>query len=91
MASQIMWIWLIGIGLLSGYVALISALKGGIAMNNLTQAERDAIQRMDDQVYGDEAESYFEDEEDETDEDATYDEDELALERDEMNEDGNED
>ena len=86
-----MWIWLIGIGLLSGYVALISALKGGIAMNNLTQAERDAIQRMDDQVYGDEAESYFEDEEDETDEDATYDEDELALERDEMNEDGNED
>ena len=60
-------------------------------MNNVTQAERDAIQRMDDQVYGDEAESYFENEEQETDEDATYDEDELALERDEMNKDGNED
>lgn len=29
-------------------------------MNNVTQAERDAIQRMDDQVYGDEAESHFE-------------------------------
>lgn len=37
-------------------------------MNNVTQAERDAIQRMDDQVYGDEAESHFEDEEDEQDE-----------------------
>ena len=60
-------------------------------MNNVTQAERDAIQRMDDQVYGDEAESYFENEEQETDEDATHDEDELALERDKMNEDGNED
>jgi len=36
-------------------------------MNNVTQAERDAIQRMDDQVYGDEAESYFEDEEREED------------------------
>ena len=86
-----MWLWLIGIGLLSGYVALISVLKGEPAMNNVTQAERDAIQRMDDQVYGDEAESYFENEEQETDEDATYDEDELALERDEMNKDGNED
>lgn len=31
-------------------------------MNNATQAERDAIQRMDDQVYGDEDESYFEEE-----------------------------
>jgi hypothetical protein len=60
-------------------------------MNNLSQAERNAIQQMDDQVYGDEAESYFENEEQETDEDATYDEDELALERDEMNGDGNED
>ena len=60
-------------------------------MNNVTQAELNAIQRMDDQVYGDEAESYFENEEQETDEDAAYDEDELALERDEMNEDGNED
>lgn len=37
-------------------------------MNNVTQAERDAIQHMDDQVYGDEAESYFENEEDEQDE-----------------------
>lgn len=36
-------------------------------MNNVTQAERDAIQQMDDQVYGDEAESYFENEEEETD------------------------
>ncbi len=36
-------------------------------MNNVTQAERDAIQRMDDQAYGDEAESYFENEEEETD------------------------
>lgn len=36
-------------------------------MNNVTQAERDAIQRMDDQVYGNEAESYFEDEEGKTD------------------------
>ncbi|GAB5053260.1 MULTISPECIES: hypothetical protein [Pediococcus] len=36
-------------------------------MNNVTQAERDAIQRMDDQVYGDEAESHFEDEEREED------------------------
>lgn len=36
-------------------------------MNNVTQAERDAIQRMDDQVYGDEAESHFEDEEQEED------------------------
>ena len=44
-------------------------------MNNVTQAELNAIQRMDDQVYGDEAESYFENEEQETDEDATYDED----------------
>ena len=86
-----MWLWLIGIGLLSGYVALISFLKGKPAMNNVTQAERDAIQRMDDQVYGDEAESYFENEEQETDEDATYDEDELALERNEMNEEGNKD
>ena len=51
-------------------------------MNNVTQAERDAIQRMDDQVYGNEAESYFEDEDEENDEDATYDEDEQALERD---------
>lgn len=50
-------------------------------MNNLSQAERDAIQRMDDQVYGDEAESHFENEEEETDEDATYDEDEQALEK----------
>ncbi|WP_269451343.1 hypothetical protein [Pediococcus inopinatus] len=33
-------------------------------MNNLSQAERNAVQRMDDQVYGDEAESHFEDEED---------------------------
>jgi len=37
-------------------------------MNNVTQAELNAIQRMDDQVYGDEAESHFEDEEDEQDE-----------------------
>jgi len=66
-------------------------ITGGLTMNNVTQAERNAIQRMDDQVYGDEAESYFENEEQETDEDATYDEDELALERDEMNKDGNED
>lgn len=51
-------------------------------MNNLSQAERDAIQRMDDQVYGDEAESHFENGEQENDEDATYDEDEQALERD---------
>lgn len=51
-------------------------------MNNATQAERDAIQRMDDQVYGDEAESCFENEEENNDEDATYDEDEQALERD---------
>lgn len=50
-------------------------------MNNVTQAERNAVQRMDDQVYGDEAESYFENKEQENDEDATYDEDEQALER----------
>lgn len=37
-------------------------------MNNVTQAERNAVQQMDDQVYGDEAESYFENEEDEQDE-----------------------
>ncbi|WP_260365375.1 hypothetical protein [Pediococcus ethanolidurans] len=37
-------------------------------MNNVTQAERDAIQRMDDQVYGDETESHFEDEEEKTNE-----------------------
>ena len=36
-------------------------------MNNLSQAERNAIQQMDDQAYGDEAESYFENEEEETD------------------------
>ncbi|KJU75160.1 hypothetical protein AH70_09545 [Pediococcus damnosus LMG 28219] len=76
-----MWMWLIGIGLLSGYVALISVLKGGLTMNNVTQAERNAIQQMDNQVYGDEAESYFENEE-ENDEYSEYDEDEQALERD---------
>lgn len=38
-------------------------------MNNVTQAERDAIQQMDDQVYGNEAESHFENEEEEDDED----------------------
>lgn len=37
-------------------------------MNNVTQAERNAVQQMDDQVYGDEAESHFEDEEGKTDE-----------------------
>jgi len=52
-------------------------------MNNISQAELNAIQRMDDQVYGDEAESYFETDEEENDEDATYDEDDQALERDE--------
>lgn len=57
-------------------------------MNNISQAELNAIQRMDDQVYGDEAESYFENEEEENDEDATYDEDDQALER---NEDGDDD
>lgn len=31
-------------------------------MNNLTQTEQNAIQLMDDQAYGDEAESYFEEE-----------------------------
>lgn len=36
-------------------------------MNNLSQAERNAVQQMDDQVYGDEAESYFENEEEEND------------------------
>lgn len=36
-------------------------------MNNLSQAERNAVQQMDDQVYGDEAESYFENEEEKTD------------------------
>lgn len=51
-------------------------------MNNVTQAERNAIQQMDNQVYDDEAESYFENEDEENDEDATYDEDEQALERD---------
>lgn len=51
-------------------------------MNDLTQAERDTIQQIDDQVYGDEAESYFENEGEKNDEDATYDEDEQALERD---------
>lgn len=52
-------------------------------MNNISQAELNAIQRMDDQIYGDEAESYFENEEEENDEDATYDEDDQALERNE--------
>ncbi|PIO80797.1 hypothetical protein BSQ38_03620 [Pediococcus damnosus] len=51
-------------------------------MNNVTQAERNAIQQMDNQVYGDEAESYFENEEEKNDEDATYNEDEQAFERD---------
>lgn len=51
-------------------------------MNNVMQAERDAIQQMDDQVYDDEAESYFENEEEKNDEDTTYDEDEQAFERD---------
>ncbi|MBU7554467.1 hypothetical protein [Pediococcus ethanolidurans] len=54
-------------------------------MNNVTQAERNAIQQMDNQVYSDEAESYFENEQ-ENDEDATYDEDEQAFERDAENE-----
>lgn len=52
-------------------------------MNNISQAELNAIQRMDDQIYGDEAESYFENEEEENDEDATYDEDDQVLERNE--------
>lgn len=52
-------------------------------MNNISQAELNAIQRMDGQIYGDEAESYFENEEEENDEDATYDEDDQALERNE--------
>lgn len=60
-------IWTVGAIGLSGYVALISVLKGGLTMNNVTQAERDAIQQMDDQVYGDEAESHFENEEEEND------------------------
>lgn len=29
MGAQVMWLWLIGIILLIGYVALISTLKGG--------------------------------------------------------------
>lgn len=60
-------IWTVGAIGLSGYVGLISKLKGGLTMNNVTQAERNAIQQMDDQVYGDEAESYFENEEEKTD------------------------
>lgn len=81
MAAQIMWMWLIGIGLLSGYVALISVLKGGLAMYNLSRQDELDVQQMDDQVYGNEAESYFENKEQENDEDATYDEDEQALEK----------
>ena len=48
-----------------------------------------AIQRMDDNILNAYLDS--QDEEIKQDEDATYDEDEQALERDEMNEDGNED
>lgn len=36
-------------------------------MNNLSQAERNAVQQMDDNEYGREAESYFADEEMEED------------------------
>lgn len=36
-------------------------------MNNLSQAERNAVQKMDDNEYGREAESHFENEEEEND------------------------
>lgn len=42
-------------------------------MSNVTQAERDAIQRMDDNEYGREAESYFADEEEQEEDDADED------------------
>lgn len=51
-------------------------------MYNLSRQDELDVQQMDDQVYGDEAESCFENEEENNDEDATYDEDEQALERD---------
>lgn len=37
-------------------------------MNNLSQAERNAVQKMDDNEYGREAESHFENEEEKTNE-----------------------
>ena len=55
-------------------------------MNNISQVELSAVQRMDDQVYDNEAESYFENKDEENDEDAAYDEDDQALERDENGE-----